>query len=275
MGKRKVADSRNELLHHFFRIVSEIRPKFFIMENVPGLLLGDVRQLLDSSLNTVTGYGILGPVKVNAGDYGAATNRERVIIIGVRDASAITESQLRKGVLAIRPTVADAIKDLPSPRKSGTGRYRRAGKLSAYASYARMRHDSLGDESIRNLIAAGKVTGVSPTTHKPGVVTRFSSVLPGKCDLISRCPRLSWNLPAPTLRAGTGPDHGSFQSVRPLHPKQPRVITVREAARLQGFPDWFDFHKTKWHSFRMIGNSVSPMLAKAILKLVAKQMKER
>jgi DNA (cytosine-5)-methyltransferase 1 len=47
------------------------------------------------------------------------------------------------------------------------------------------------------------------------------------------------------------------------------VITIREAARLQGFPDWFDFHETKWHSFRMIGNSVSPIMAQAMLDLVA------
>ncbi|MFX7922723.1 DNA cytosine methyltransferase, partial [Acinetobacter baumannii] len=62
----------------------------------------------------------------------------------------------------------------------------------------------------------------------------------------------------PTLRAGTGPERGSYQAVRPIHPTSPRVITPREASRLQGFPDWFQFHPTKWHSFRQIGNSVSP-----------------
>ncbi|KAA1337570.1 DNA cytosine methyltransferase, partial [Escherichia coli] len=72
----------------------------------------------------------------------------------------------------------------------------------------------------------------------------------------------------PTLRAGTGADKGSHQAVRPLHPDSGRVITVREAARLQGFPDWFCFHPTKWHSFRMIGNSVSPIVSKAILSKI-------
>ncbi|WP_413468690.1 DNA cytosine methyltransferase [Lishizhenia sp.] len=56
--------------------------------------------------------------------------------------------------------------------------------------------------------------------------------------------------------------------MRPLHPEQPRVITVREAARLQGFPDWFVFHPTKWHSFRMIGNSVSPLVSEFVLKIM-------
>lgn len=164
--------------------------------------------------------------------------------------------------------MADAIRDLPNPGKSGTGLYRKVKRLSPYAASARAQHGTLGDESIRALIAAGKVTGVYPTQHKASVIRRFQRSRPGKSDSISRCPRLSWNSPAPTLRAGTGPDHGSFQSISPLHPEQPRVITVREAARLQGFPDWFDFHETKWHSFRMIGNSVSPIMAQAMLDLV-------
>jgi DNA (cytosine-5)-methyltransferase 1 len=269
MGKRKISDSRNELLHHYFRLVAEIRPKFFIMENVPGLLLGNVRRLLEDSMGGITGYALLGPVRVNANDYGAATNRDRVVIVGMRDGEAIPKSALQDRVRSTRVTVADAIKDLPNPRKSGTGLYRKVRKLSPYAADARAQHEMLGDPSIRKLVAAGRVTGLYPTKHKASVVKRFSAVRPGKSDTISRCPRLNWNSPAPTLRAGTGPDHGSFQSVRPLHPDQPRVITVREAARLQGFPDWFDFHETKWHSFRMIGNSVSPIMAQAMLNMVA------
>jgi DNA (cytosine-5)-methyltransferase 1 len=269
MGKRKLSDSRNELLHHYFRLVAEIRPKFFIMENVPGLLLGNARQFLTDSIAGIAGYGILGPVKVNANDYGAATNRDRVIIVGLRDGEAIPESTLQDRVRSTQATVADAIRDLPNPRKSGTGLYRKVKELSVYAASARMQHKTLGDESIRALVAAGRVTGLYPTQHKASVIKRFSAVAPGKSDSISRCPKLSWSSPAPTLRAGTGPEHGSFQSVRPLHPEEPRVITVREAARLQGFPDWFDFHETKWHSFRMIGNSVSPLMAQAMLDLVA------
>ena len=269
MGKRRLSDTRNELLHHYFRLVAEMRPKFFIMENVPGLLLGNVRQFLADSMAGIEGYGILGPVKVNANHYGAATNRERVIIVGLRDDIALPASALLDRVESRRATVSDAIRDLPNPRKSGTGIYRKVKKLSTYATVARMEHETLGDASVRALVAAGKVTGLYPTLHKASVVKRFSAVAPGKIDSISRCPKLSWGSPAPTLRAGTGPDHGSFQSVRPLHPEEPRVITVREAARLQGFPDWFDFHETKWHSFRMIGNSVSPLMAQAMLTIVA------
>jgi DNA (cytosine-5)-methyltransferase 1 len=67
-----------------------------------------------------------------------------------------------------------------------------------------------------------------------------------------------------TLRAGTNSDKGAFTSPRPIHPTEPRCITNREAARLHSYPDWFRVHVTKWHGFRQIGNSVPPLLARAV-----------
>ncbi|NES68411.1 MAG: DNA cytosine methyltransferase, partial [Okeania sp. SIO2D1] len=67
-----------------------------------------------------------------------------------------------------------------------------------------------------------------------------------------------------TLRAGTPSSKGAYTSPRPIHPFTPRCITVREAARLHSYPDWFRFHVTKWHGFRQVGNSVPPLLAKAV-----------
>ncbi|MCL0160516.1 DNA cytosine methyltransferase, partial [Klebsiella pneumoniae] len=84
-------------------------------------------------------------------------------------------------------------------------------------------------------------------------------------DKISRSQRLDPNGFCPTLRAGTGSDKGSYQAVRPIHPTQARVIAPREAARFHGFPVWFRFHPTKWHRFRQIGNSVSPLVSEAML----------
>jgi DNA (cytosine-5)-methyltransferase 1 len=91
----------------------------------------------------------------------------------------------------------------------------------------------------------------------------------GKMDSRTKSVRLDPNGFCPTLRAGTGPEKGSFQAVRPIHYSRPRVITPREAARLQGFPDWFQFDTTKWHSFRQIGNSVSPLVSEFIMTKVA------
>ena len=115
-------------------------------------------------------------------------------------------------------------------------------------------------------------TGNMKTAHTDAVVHRFSKVKPGETDKIGRHPRLLSHGLCPTLRAGTGADKGSYQSVRPIHPTENRVITVREAARLQGFPDCHLFHPTIWHSFRMVGNSVSPIVAEKILSVIAKKI---
>jgi DNA (cytosine-5)-methyltransferase 1 len=96
---------------------------------------------------------------------------------------------------------------------------------------------------------------------------------PGEKDEISKTVRLKADGLCPTLRAGTDASRGSYQAVRPVRPTAARVITPREAARLQGFPDWFQFAPTKWHSFRQIGNSVSPFVAEAVLAVLADSLR--
>ncbi|EAM2187569.1 DNA cytosine methyltransferase, partial [Salmonella enterica] len=124
---------------------------------------------------------------------------------------------------------------------------------------------NVGDaESLKNL-EKGLVSGFLGTVHTDEIIKRYGNLSFGETDKISKSQRLNPNGFCPTLRAGTGSDKGSYQAVRPIHPTQSRVITPREAARLQGFPDWFRFHPTKWHSFRQIGNSVSPLVAEAML----------
>jgi DNA (cytosine-5)-methyltransferase 1 len=113
--------------------------------------------------------------------------------------------------------------------------------------------------------ANGRVlTGYRATEHKPESIARFLRVGEGKVEPISRAWRLDTTAPSRTLRAGTGRERGAFSASRPLHPTEPRVITVREAARLHSFPDWFRFHTTNWHGHRQIGNAVPPLLARAV-----------
>jgi DNA (cytosine-5)-methyltransferase 1 len=75
-----------------------------------------------------------------------------------------------------------------------------------------------------------------------------------------------------TLRAGTNSDKGAYTAPRPIHYSIPRCITVREAARLHTFPDWFQFHRTIWHGFREIGNAVIPLLSKELGDAVMRAM---
>ena len=102
------------------------------------------------------------------------------------------------------------------------------------------------------------------TNHTSESKERFIKTKHGETEPISRFFKLNPNGVCNTLRAGTGSDRGAFTSPRPIHYKYPRVISVREAARIHSYPDWFRFHKTKWHGCRQIGNSVPPLLARAV-----------
>ena len=93
---------------------------------------------------------------------------------------------------------------------------------------------------------------------------RFLATEPGTTEKVSRFLRLHPEGICNTLRAGTASDRGAYTAPRPIHPIFPRVITVREAARLHGYPDWFRFHVTKWNGFREIGNSVPAHLGRAV-----------
>ena len=129
--------------------------------------------------------------------------------------------------------------------------------------------NSVGDtESIYRYKENSVVSGCFGTRHSPSLEARYKQLEQGQKDRISKSVRLKLDGFCPTLRAGTASDRGSFQAVRPIHPTLPRVITPREAARLQGFPDWYRFAPSKWHSFRQIGNSVSPILAEIVFKVI-------
>jgi DNA (cytosine-5)-methyltransferase 1 len=119
------------------------------------------------------------------------------------------------------------------------------------------------------------LSSVGLTVHSAEVRARFRKLRVGERDEVGRLPRLDPKGLSPTLRAGTGRDHGSFTSARPIHHQSPRVITVREGARLHGFPDWFGFHATKWNGFRQVGNSVPPPLARAVAGTIIAAAKAR
>ena len=267
IGRADVDDPRRGLLRHFFRLVAEIGPSFFMMENVRGLTFPKNREILVAALEAVTPrYDIVGPLALNSAAYGAATKRPRVFIFGY-DRTRVDQLTAEAVAAAVVPptTVRDAIGDLSSAsflRMDDGG----------FDLWGHHRHLNLSPYAARLRDGATEFTSHSATIHTAAVAARFASVAPGTLDSVGRHPRLSWDGQCPTIRAGTGSDRGSYQAVRPLHPDEPRVITVREAARLQGFPDWFRFHETTWHSFRMIGNSVSPVIAEALLLLVRRKL---
>ncbi len=284
IGKNDKDDPRNDLFVRFFRIVSEARPKFYLAENVPGILGKKHESLRKKAFRYVEDeYTVLSPMAFSAKDYGAPTVRTRVFFVGYRkdafDELKKEDFDPPKNVQEV--TVGTALKGLPikiTPRAGRNGDAWRAVRAPGKGYYERRLHglipNGVGNrEAIRKLKEERKVSGFVGTDHTSDVLKRFAKVESGKSDPISKCRRLAGKGFCPTLRAGTGSDRGSYQAIRPIHHKENRVITPREAARLQGFPDWFTFDSTKWHSFRQIGNSVSPILAERIFSVILKAMR--
>jgi DNA (cytosine-5)-methyltransferase 1 len=279
MGKNDLDDPRNMMVFHFCRLVSEVHPSFFVFENVPGILHVRYKELLATAFAELPRcYTILPPMRVNACERGVPTNRVRVFFVGFdpnrvrnlchEDFAPPSDQRIVK--------VKDALVGLPRIRahwKSVEESLRRIERVTAGSPFndriAGLVPPGIGDSQALQLYKEkGLVSGCSGTVHTEETVSRFARLKPGEVDPVSKARRLDEDGFCPTLRAGTGPDRGSFQAVRPIHPGSPRVITPREAARLQGFPDWFQFDHTKWHAFRQIGNSVSPIVAESILKTV-------
>lgn len=275
IGKGNPDDSRNQLYMHFYRLVSELQPLFFLAENVPGIMQEKYAEIRNTAFSLVSDdYDILQPIKVKAADYGAPTVRTRYFFIGVKKSLKLDISYdifMPKGIAKV--TVKDALYGLPNiidaSWQSESESWRPIVKDKDGVFYDKLWGEipqNVGDKESIDKLQKNIISGCTGTLHSSLVQGRYDALSFGETDKISRSTRLDPNGFCPTLRAGTASDKGSFQAVRPIHPYYPRVITPREAARLQGFPDWFRFHRTKWHSFRQIGNSVSPIVAEYILK---------
>ena len=283
IGRQDQNDARNGLFSEFFRIVNEVRPAFFVAENVPGIMSPSFTDLRDSALASVTGtYQVLPPLWLSANDYGAPTVRNRVFFVGYRpDAmEAITVGSLSPPPHVETVRVKDALDGLPvevdpswQRESDGWRRSVHQGRGYYFSRLDGCLPPGVGDPvAVSRLRTEGLASGTLGTVHSSSVAARYAALRPGERDPISKSQRLHPDGFCPTLRAGTGSDKGSYQAVRPIHPIAPRVITPREAGRLQGFPDWFMFPPSKWHSFRGIGSSVSPIIAERLMSAIYKQV---
>ena len=283
IGRRDKDDKRNIAFVEFFRIVSEVLPKFYLVENVPGIMRDIYDNIRDQAFSYLgSKYVNLPPFYLSANEYGAATSRKRVFFFGylTDDMEALTADSFKAPSEVETVYVKDALHGLPTkidPNWQTEEQSWQVVDIYPNGTFGqRIREHvplGVGDEkALQRLYSSNEVSGFLGTAHSVEIAERYGKTKCGSYDTISKSYRLDLDDFCPTLRAGTGPDQGSFQAVRPLHPTEARVITPREAARLQGFPDWFQFSPTKWHSFRQIGNSVSPILAERIFDVVAKSL---
>lgn len=290
IGKRVFDDPRNSLINHFIRLVLQLQPKYFVLENVKGMTLGKHREFISVILNEFeqNGYKIRKNYKVlNAAEYGVPQNRERLFLLGCRQDLELpnypeqitrTAKSNKAGLnnqLPLSPTVWDAIGDLPEIEDyiellEKDWVIADFGKPSDYGRQLRGLCSSDNDYSYARKYDSRMLTSSLRTKHTLESIKRFESTPAGKTEPVSRFYKLAPEGISNTLRAGTASNRGAFTSARPIHPFTPRCITVREAARLHSYPDWFRFHVTKWHGFRQIGNSVPPLLAKAVASEIIK-----
>lgn len=279
IGRGDPEDTRNSLFGHFMRLVSETQPIFFVAENVPGILHKKNDPVRKAALEKIPDYyHLLPPIEIQANHYGAPTIRKRIFFIGFDSRRLPTLEAIAfaptKNTLPV--TVSEALKGLASQVSpntvDGEHIWHTVNTLPQGDFFTRVQQcipNGVGNSiALERYHSKREVTGHIGTLHSPEIEIRYGNLTPGATDPVSRSVRLKLDGFSPTLRAGTGPEKGSYQAVRPIHPTMPRVITPREAARLQGFPDWFLLPPTKWHSFRQIGNSVSPLVAEAVLNVI-------
>jgi DNA (cytosine-5)-methyltransferase 1 len=277
IGKRALDDPRNQLVFHYVRLVSELQPKYFVFENVKGLTLGKHANFLNELIAALgnVGYDVHSPYQVlNAADYGVPQDRKRLFVIGAR--RGLTVPNYPKPLVE-RSTVWEAIGDLPDADSfdelSETDQVRSKWKTKAiYAKRLRGLEADPTDFGYERKFDQSILTSSLRTEHTELSKQRFMATEHGKTEPISRFRKLPPDGLCNTLRAGTDSARGAFTSPRPIHPFLPRVITVREAARLHSYPDWFRFHTTKWHGFRQIGNSVPPLLGRAVASEIIKAL---
>jgi len=251
IGKRDPNDPRSELTRVFSRLVADLKPAAFAMENVPGILsigsiAADIRHVLRAA-----GYANATWITLNAADFGVPQNRVRAFLLGSL-AGAKPTADMIVAADAARVTVREALKGVPKPLTRSTL------QRNAFVGYAGPPEPGSYDERMRS--PKGAVTGCQRTIHEQQILDVFRAMRGGDVHRATWYRRLEAGELAPALRAGSR----RRTACRPVHPFANRVITVREAARLHSFPDWFDFSDVVSLAHVQIGNSVPPLMAEGI-----------
>jgi DNA (cytosine-5)-methyltransferase 1 len=245
-----VGDPRNDLLLRYFDFVAAIRPRVFLMENVPGLLWTRHQSHLDLFLEMadVTGYEVETPMVLNAADYGVPQRRKRVFILGVAKRSQVS--------LPWPPPVTHCD---PKLAASAGALMPWKGCAVAFARPRRSDPNNVHMRSSNELIKAFMATPINGGSRRDsGRVLPCHEDHDGHSDVYGRIDPAK---PAPTMTtACINPSKGRF-----VHPTEPRGITIREAARMQTFPEQFFFSGGLMAAGVQIGNAIPVDLASRLL----------
>jgi DNA (cytosine-5)-methyltransferase 1 len=236
-GKRELTDTRNQLFREYVRLLTELRPKAFVMENVSGMVKGKMRVLFAEILSTLKEAGYRVKVRLlNAAFFGVPQSRERMIFVGVREDLA-----------------PDPVH--PTPISKPTT--------------ARAALEGCSDGGLPLL--EGKYARFYPHIRPGGSMADVMEKIRGKRSHFSDLVKLDPDCPSRTLMK-TATDRGFATFV---HWAIPRAISIAEAKRLGSFPDPFELHGTYQDCWARIGNSVPPLFMYQIARTIRERILNR
>lgn len=267
-GSRKsINDPRNFLFRYYFEVVKRVKPKYFVIENVPNLLTTEGGYFKDEIVELFSGIGYVVSCGILcAADFGVPQDRHRTCILGKLGATEPVSLPKPNGT---HTTVWDAISDL-SYLESGEGAEEQGYRNAPQSNYQRMLR--AGSDELCNHIA---------TRHSKTTLERLEMIAPecGKEMLPEEhhtksiysgtwCRMKKDGIAKTITTRYDTPSSGEF-----THPYLNRAITTREAARIQSFPDTFRFYGSKSSQMKQVGNAVPPLLGKAIAERILDDMK--
>ena len=282
-------DYRNYLFEHYLNVVNRYKPKFFVFENVPGILSASpsgtpITDLIRAGFDGI-GYAIKNDLKgamVNAADYGVPQNRNRIIILGVNKELVPNYEEILEDFYEVQlprlkrehiVTVREAIGDLPKcePFYDEEHHSKRISHSTPECNVTLHipRYSNLRDMDTFRILEEDIASGERKYDSK--AISELYEEKIGSKSPIHRYHVLEPDEPSTTIIAHLYKDGNRF-----IHydETQQRTITAREAARLQSFPDDFEFIGSRGNAYQMIGNAVPPLLAKAVAEAIAELWKK-
>lgn len=283
IGTRLLDDPRNELYLQYVRILRTLKPRVFLMENVPNMLLLAKGRFKREVLDAIAGAGYRnsGVAVVAASDFGVPQLRKRAIFFGVRDdldLQADAECFLHAALAGERQplqTVSNAIGDLPESTAIHYEdlSYPPCGSPSQILDELRLDRDGrYYTKEYKQRAARGRIRLLNH--HTKEIQDRRKALIallaPGaKADSL---PKEVWNGARPEKWRRLHPDQPAYTILAQMHrdlsewvhPQFERWITVRKAARLQSFHDGYEFKTSEWQMLKQIGNAVPPLLGRAL-----------
>lgn len=281
--QRGMHDARATLFREYLRIVEGLRPEWIVMENVTGIYSiggGQAVRTIKEELAAL-GYAVV-EATLRAEDYGVPQERRRVVFIGNRVGAPISHPEPTHGPGTYNPftTIRDAIGDLP-PLSNGEDpgpvayaggeptafQRQMRGNATFVSNHAAPRLGKVNLDRLPHIPPGGSWRDI-PFDLLPAGMKRAK-----RSDHTKRYGRMTWDGLSCTVLTKCDIHWGAY-----IHPQQDRAISVREAARLQAFPDWFEFSGSKTDQYVQVGNAVPPLLGKAIgehlLELMAAKAQE-